>query len=317
MNSLKKIFFVLFKPKKVFEGLKEKPLFAAPLLILLTSMMIPVILGTVVPVLYAPDMGIPGKMSEAQIKQAKQEMKKYGLSEADIKKAEKELREGLKPATDAEIAQAQTEMRKAGLSETEIAKNTEMMKNPEKTMKDALKNKPSVVTLVTTTFFLQVLPVLIAFLLSIAFFNILAFGFNLEKGFLISASLVSFAWMPLVIRYIIQTVKVLINKIPVMETGLTDVFHIAPFSMTDMSGMPDISLQYILYTFLQRIDLFSLWAIILMIVGLAILFKLSYKKAVPIVLGYFALSTIVAAITGIYGPQLQGLIMGFLPFLNS
>jgi hypothetical protein len=303
MASMKKMFLVLVKPFKVFTQLKERPVFLIPLTVFVLLALLFSSLNAIIPMMNPPAM--PGKMSEAEIKKASAEMRAYGATEEDIKKSEEIMREGPKPATDEEIARARVEMKKAGVSDTDIEKSVEMMKNPDKAMAEVAKLKPTFSQAIMPIA-IEVVPVLLALLLTIIFFHLVGFSLNVNKGFAGSVSIVSFAWMPLVIRYLLQIARLVITKTPSFsEAGLAGVFKVFPST--------DLSVQTFIYAFLQKIDIFSIWSLVLLSVGVATVFGLSYKKSAITVSIYFILSVFVSTLSLAYG-YLFTSIFYFLPF---
>lgn len=121
--------------------------------------------------------------------------------------------------------------------------------------------------------------------------------------------MVVWSWLPFVVRGLMQTVYVLLTGKLITNAGLSGLVAGAQQS-ADVFAIPGIG-QLVLQSFLSRIDLFLLWNLVLIFIGVAVMGRLSRRKAFLITLGVWAvfslLSLIPAVISGVFTSTFSGM----------
>lgn len=102
-----------------------------------------------------------------------------------------------------------------------------------------------------------------------------------KREFKVSLSMVAFSWIPLALHDFLASAVVILSGQPI-RPGLSALLP------AETAIQPTF-----LSTFLKYVDIFSIWSLVLLIIGLSIVFKLNKRKSVLIVLGYMALTVLV------------------------
>jgi hypothetical protein len=136
----------------------------------------------------------------------------------------------------------------------------------------------------------------IIFLLIIAGVLLLAFRVMGGEGdFRQAFSVTTYAWMPSVIKGIILTAIVATRS--VAATDLAVVMR------SNLAFLVPMKQNALLFTLLSRLDIFSIWIVILMIIGFAYVSRFSKAKSAVIVISLWVVATLLSLI----GPAIQTL----------
>lgn len=114
------------------------------------------------------------------------------------------------------------------------------------------------------------------------------------------------AWVPYVVRNIIQGVTMAITEVPIYNQGLSGlILDNAPpapvFTPMGRAFVPPTRGEEVLAGLLARVDIYLIWHLVLLVTGVAIFERLTKKKATPITLGIWALTTALALLPKIIG----------------
>src|SRR5207244_9846094 len=102
-----------------------------------------------------------------------------------------------------------------------------------------------------------------------------------EGNFSQAFSATLYAWMPQVISTIIGTIVI------VARGGLVDPEQMATMVKTNLGFLADMKTQPMLFALLSSLDIFTIWTVVLLIIGFAALSRSSKGKAAAIVIGWW------------------------------
>ena len=134
--------------------------------------------------------------------------------------------------------------------------------------------------------------VIVALVLLLAF-RLLGGEGTFGKAF--SATL--YAWMPSVLNGIVLTIVI------VARGGLVDPTQMATVVKSNPAFLVDMKAQPVLFALLSSIDVFTIWTVVLLIIGFAALSRVSKAKATAIVIPLWVVCILIKLI----GPALQTL----------
>jgi hypothetical protein len=114
-------------------------------------------------------------------------------------------------------------------------------------------------------------------------------------------TLVLWAWMPYVVRALLQSAYMTIVSRPVYNQGLSGL-------VVDRTPPPPMTLHYVIPTtndvalasLLERFDVYLLWQLALMVVGVTALSKLSRKKAMVLTCGLWIAFALISLIPSFF-----------------
>lgn len=114
-------------------------------------------------------------------------------------------------------------------------------------------------------------------------------------------TLAIWAWMPYAVRDIIQSIYMIAIHRPVYNQGLSGlvVDRTPPPPMTFRYLIPTTS-ELALASLLERLDIYMIWHLALMVLGTRALTKLSRRKAIGAIWGIWLVLTLVALIPGFF-----------------
>ncbi|MGD2176429.1 MAG: Yip1 family protein [Anaerolineae bacterium] len=120
-------------------------------------------------------------------------------------------------------------------------------------------------------------------------------------------SVVVWAWFPYALRGVLQTVYVLVSGQLIVNPGLSGLVQNEPSVSETVLASPSVG-QTLFTTLLSRIDLFLVWTLMLLVIGVRMTTQLSRRKAVLVTLGVWVvltgLSLLPAWIGGLFAAQL-------------
>ena len=118
---------------------------------------------------------------------------------------------------------------------------------------------------------------------------------------------VVWAWMPYALRGLLQTVYIVVSGQLIVNPGLSGLVQSESAVSETVLASPSTG-QIFLTALLSRIDLFLVWTLILLVIGVEVTTHLSRRKAVLVTLGVWvvltALSLLPALIGGLFAAQL-------------
>jgi hypothetical protein len=118
---------------------------------------------------------------------------------------------------------------------------------------------------------------------------------------------VVWAWIPYGLRGLLQTVYILVSGQLIVNPGISGLVQSEPAVSETVLASPGTG-QIFLTAFLSRIDLFLVWTLILLVIGVEVTTHLSRRTAVLVTLGVWvvltALSLLPALIGGLFAAQL-------------
>jgi hypothetical protein len=122
--------------------------------------------------------------------------------------------------------------------------------------------------------------------------------------------MVIWTWLPYALRGLLQTVYIALSGELILNPGLSGWVRQGS-SVREMLAAPPGLGQQVLASVLARIDLFLLWHLILLVIGVRVTMRLSQRKAVLITLGVWVLLTAVSLIPTVIGAAFtQATILG-------
>lgn len=136
----------------------------------------------------------------------------------------------------------------------------------------------------------------IIFLLIIAGILLLAFRVMGGEGdFRQAFSVTAYSWMPGIIKSIILTA--------ILATRNVSVADIASLMRSNLAFLVPMKSNPLLFALLAKLDIFSIWLLILLIIGFAYVSKFSKAKSAAVVISLWVLASILSLI----GPAIQTL----------
>jgi hypothetical protein len=134
------------------------------------------------------------------------------------------------------------------------------------------------------------------FLLIIAGVVLLAFRvMGGEGNFRQAFSVTCYAWMPSVIKGIILSA--------ILATRNVSVTEIASLMRSNLAFLVPMKENPLLFALLAKLDIFSIWMIILMIIGFAYVSRFSKAKSAAVVISLWVVATLLSLI----GPAIQSI----------
>ena len=114
-------------------------------------------------------------------------------------------------------------------------------------------------------------------------------------------TLVLWAWMPCVVRSVLQSAYMMIVSRPIYNQGLSGL-------IVDRTPPPPMTFRYVIPTtnelalasLLSRFDVYLIWQLALMVMGVVALSKLSRKKAVALTCGLWIAFTLVSLVPSFF-----------------
>ncbi|MDW7991435.1 MAG: Yip1 family protein [Anaerolineae bacterium] len=101
---------------------------------------------------------------------------------------------------------------------------------------------------------------------------------------------VVWAWIPYAVRGLLQSLYILVSGRLISNPGLSGLVYDAQ-SVREALAAPPTPGQMVAAAFLGRVDLFLFWNLALLVVGTAVVTRLSTRKAMALVLGIWLLLT--------------------------
>jgi hypothetical protein len=130
--------------------------------------------------------------------------------------------------------------------------------------------------------------------------GILLLAFRLMGGegtFKQAFSVTAYAWMPGVIKGIITLI------IMVAKGGMISPVALATIVRSNLAFLVDVKTNPILFALLANLDIFSIWMLILFIIGFSYVARVSKAKSAAIIISLWIVKTLL----GLIGPALQTL----------
>ncbi|MFL6247915.1 MAG: Yip1 family protein [Thermoanaerobaculia bacterium] len=162
--------------------------------------------------------------------------------------------------------------------ESMMAQQAEQMSKQGRTMSEDQRAQMQRITMASVKVFSWVLPVLmVAWYAIVAGVLLLAFRLMGGEGnFMQAFSVTLYAWMPMVLLGILTTIIVIAR-------GTFDPVTAATLVKSNLAFLVDMKEQPLLFSLLSSFDLFTIWTIALLVVGFAIMARVSKGKAAAIV----------------------------------
>jgi len=158
----------------------------------------------------------------------------------------------------------------------QIQKNADQMPPEAIAQAKQMINSPVVVMLAVVGSFLGVA---ISLLIQSALLHLGASMFGGRSKFTVGITTVAYAGMPIALQQTIQSVYMIATG-KIAKSGLSTLLS------SDQINTP-------LAALLGRIDIFSIWAIVLLVIGFSTTYQISKGKAAAISVGYWLLGTII------------------------
>ena len=113
--------------------------------------------------------------------------------------------------------------------------------------------------------------------------------FGGQQTFMQALSTVLYSWVPMVIYGIVLAIII------AARPGNWDPTHIATIVKSNPAFLVDMKEHMVLYSLLSAIDIFTIWTLILLIIGFAICSKVSRAKAATIIISLWAVMVLIKA----------------------
>ena len=121
--------------------------------------------------------------------------------------------------------------------------------------------------------------------------------------------MVLWAWLPYVLRGLLQTIYILASGQLIANPGLSGLVQ-GETSVEEMVVAPPSPGQTVLIALLSRVDLFLVWNLVLLVIGVMVVTHLPRRKAVLLTLGVWVLLTALglapALVGGLFARQVGG-----------
>jgi hypothetical protein len=117
-------------------------------------------------------------------------------------------------------------------------------------------------------------------------------------------AMVAWAWMPYVIRNVVQAIYTQITRRPIYNQGLSGfVIDKTPVGPTVgfRSFVPPARGDQVLAALLTRLDIYMIWNLVLLVLGVAALAHLSRRKAIAGTLAIWAVFTLLSLLPALIG----------------
>ncbi len=102
--------------------------------------------------------------------------------------------------------------------------------------------------------------------------------------------MVVWIWIPHALRDLLQATYIWVSGQPILNPGLSGLVQRGQ-SVTEMMTAPPGLGQQILSAVLSRVDLFLVWHLVLLVIGVGVTMRLARRKAVLVALGVWVLLT--------------------------
>ena len=294
MDSLKKMFCVIFRPNKIFNELKDRPVFVAPLLLIVLSMVLLSSLSVfIIPSLdNAMDKKISEPLDEEEsIKEELGFLKEDGASPEELRVEEKILR-GQKVTSEDIKAMRKYLKRDRGYSDKEIdteikhyeeiitednkweAEDNAKQKELDKRIKNIKNNLP-------VFYGYQIFSTVLSLLLSALSFFVVGIIIKRRKSYMHALSLVTVSYGPIIFGLVLFILYYAVNLgFSSFEPDFSSSFELARI----IGGF--------VLSFLVVISMFALvvWSIFVLVKGFAIIYKTPLSKSLLIVLLVIAIN---------------------------
>ncbi|MBE0448010.1 MAG: YIP1 family protein [Actinobacteria bacterium] len=176
-----------------------------------------------------------------------------------------------------ELGQKEMLKRSADMSPGELAQAKQIMGSP---------------IFIVMAMISAVIALAFAVLIQSSLLHLGASAFGGRASFAVGVATVVYAQVPIILQQIIQSIYMSASG-NIIKPGLSTI-------------LPGSKASPALTALLGRIDIFSIWSIILLIIGFSITYKISKGKAATIAIGYWSIATIfavtLAAIGGAFTP---------------
>ena len=117
--------------------------------------------------------------------------------------------------------------------------------------------------------------------------------------------MVVWTWLPYAVRGLLQTLYILISGQAIANPGLSGlVMDNRP--VREMVLTPPSPGQTVLAAFLSRLDLFLVWNLVLLVIGVTVVTRLPRRKAALVTLGVWLLLTLVGLVPALVSGVLAG-----------
>ena len=117
--------------------------------------------------------------------------------------------------------------------------------------------------------------------------------------------MVVWTWLPYAVRGLLQTLYILISGQAIANPGLSGlVMETRP--VKEMVLTPPSPGQTVLAAFLSRLDLFLVWNLVLLVIGVTVVTRLPRRKAMLVTLGVWLLLTLVGLVPALVSGVLAG-----------
>jgi hypothetical protein len=119
-------------------------------------------------------------------------------------------------------------------------------------------------------------------------------------GFRPMLNMVVWTWLPYALRGLLRTIYIPLTGQVIRDPGLSGLVQ-QERSVGEMIAAPPALGQQVLVAILSRVDLFLVWHLVLVVIGVAVTMRLSRRKAVLVTLGVWVLLTGLGLIPVIVG----------------
>lgn len=170
-----------------------------------------------------------------------------------------------------------------------VAQQEEVMRKQNPNLSDSDMERMARITRASTTVFMYAMPaLLVAWYAIIAGVLLLACRlFGGEGGYKQAFSATLYAWMPLVLSAILGTVVVLARG------GLIDPQAMQTLVKSNLGFLVEMKEQPVLFALLSALDIFTIWVLILLVIGFAALSRLSKTKVAAIVVSLWLVIVVI------------------------
>jgi hypothetical protein len=122
--------------------------------------------------------------------------------------------------------------------------------------------------------------------------------------------MVVWAWLPYVLRGLLQTVYILASGQLIAHPGLSGLVQ-GDRPVSEMVLTPPSPGQTLLVALLSQVDLFLIWNLILLVIGVTVVTRLPRRKAILLTLGVWLLLTALSLVPALVGSLFARQVGGF------
>lgn len=119
--------------------------------------------------------------------------------------------------------------------------------------------------------------------------------------------MVVWSWWPYVLRGLLQTLYIGLSGQLILHPGLSGLVSSATSAGEMITASPDMG-QLVLSSLLAQVDLFLFWRLALLVIGAAVAMRVSWRKALPLVLIVWLLLTALGVLPTLVGGMFSGLM---------